>query len=81
MAFSRKATPESVMGSRDEKESTQMLPTGEQDADDRIIDAWRRRSDTDLRALGERIRKNAGYVPPESSPLIKWAPNHFRLGG
>ena len=55
-------------------------PTGEQDPDDRIIDAWRGRPDADLRALGERIRKDAGYVLPEASPLIKWAPDHFRLG-
>ena len=53
-------------------------PTRDSDPDDLLIEAFRNRRDADLRALGERIRKESGYVPPDRSPLIKWAPDSFQ---
>lgn len=56
-------------------------PTGAADPDDLLIDAWRSRPDADLAALGERVRREAGYDPGAGPPLTTWAPDHYRPDG
>ncbi len=54
-------------------------PTQDGDPDDLLIEAFRSRFESKLRAFGENVRKEKGYTPPESSPLIKWAPDHYKI--
>ena len=53
-------------------------PTLDVDPDDHLIEAFRTRKEADLRALGEMVRNEAGYSPPERSPLIAWAPDGYK---
>lgn len=51
--------------------------TCEDDLEDLLIKGYQNAGQFSVSALGEEIRRRAGYVPPTSSPLVSWAPMEF----